>query len=120
MVDIDKDFLDSIGMNNLSDEDSAIVIAYITSNLQQRVGRRVEADLPIEKTNEMIDTFNNEGDLAIQAWLEVNYPYYNQIVEEELSYLKKELIERHDQLLAIINESHQEDGQAVDQASSQQ
>lgn len=105
MIEIDKAFLESIGLGDLPLEEKDLLISQIYEQLQMRVGTRLADGMSKEQLEEFDNNYmqTNDKEGAVQ-WLEKNFPDYPKVVEDELNKLRQELKEQSGTIKSVISE----------------
>ena len=89
---IDDQFLQSLGLDGVNEDEKQRMITHIQETLQERIGARVETALQDEaKAQELDDLIANDNREAIKNWLAANVPNYQSIVTEETDKIKAEI-----------------------------
>lgn len=99
MFNLDEDFLQSLGLASLPDDQKQAFLQHIYEELELRVGTRLSEGMSDDQLSEfekLIDANDEQGALT---WLETNRPNYKQVVAEELEKLKKEITDNRDKIL---------------------
>jgi hypothetical protein len=99
MFNLDDDFLQSLGLGSLPDDQKQAFLQHLYEELELRVGTRLSegmSDDQLAEFEKLIDTNNEEGALK---WLEANRPNYKDVVAEELEKLKQEVTNNRDKIL---------------------
>src|SRR5688572_114134 len=100
MFNLDDDFLQSLGLGGLPDDQKQAFLQHVYDELELRVGTRLSegmSDQQLSEFEKLIDSNDEKGALA---WLESNRPNYKDVVAEELEKLKKEILGSKDKILA--------------------
>ena len=155
MFQLDDQFLQTVGLGNLPDDQKQAFLQHTYETLEERVGMRLASSLSEaqleefeafasqneEKTYAWLDTnvpdYKNQEDykqlsasapegvtpLMIAAeyasvrWLEITSPNYRQVVAEELTKLRDEIIASKDQIgQASGNSTESNEGSSSDQS----
>ncbi len=116
MIEIDNNFLESIGLGDLPLEEKDLLISQIYEQLQMRVGTKL-ADRMSEEQLEEFDTKymqTNDKQGAVR-WLEQNFPDYPKVVESELDNLRQELKTQSGTIKSVISDQQSaEDSTSLD------
>ena len=99
MFQLDDNFLQSVGLGNMPEDQKQAFLEHLYEELELRVGTRLSEGMSDEKLNEfeeLIDSNNEQGALT---WLETNRPDYKQVVAEELEKLRQEVTANRGKIL---------------------
>ena len=100
MHQIDDNFLDSLGLSALPQDEKEKMKAHIYETLEMRVGMRLASGMSEDQLNEFELLMNNQDDAGALKWLETNFPNYKRVVGDELDKLKTERKEAAPQILS--------------------
>jgi hypothetical protein len=99
MFQLDDNFLQSVGLGGMPDDQKQAFLEHLYEELELRVGVRLSdgmSDQKLAEFEKLIDANDESGALK---WLETNRPDYKQVVAEELEKLKKEVEANKDKIL---------------------
>ncbi|HET9411925.1 MAG TPA: DUF5663 domain-containing protein [Candidatus Saccharimonadales bacterium] len=99
MFSIDDDFLQSLGLGGLPDDQKQAFIQHLYEELELRVGTRLSdgmSDDQLAAFEKLIDANDETGALK---WLESNRPDFKDVVADELEKLKEEITTNRDMIL---------------------
>lgn len=99
MFNLDEDFLQSLGLGGLPDDQKQAFLQHLYEELELRVGTRLSegmSDDQLAEFEKLIDANDEPGALK---WLEANRPNYKDVVAEELEKLKQEVASNTDKIL---------------------
>ncbi|HKX73754.1 MAG TPA: DUF5663 domain-containing protein [Candidatus Saccharimonadales bacterium] len=99
MFNLDEDFLQSLGLGGLPDDQKQAFLQHLYEELELRVGTRLSegmSDDQLAEFEKLIDANDEQGALK---WLEANRPNYKDVVSEELEKLKQEVASNTDKIL---------------------
>jgi hypothetical protein len=99
MFNLDDDFLQSLGLGGLPDDQKQAFLQHLYEELELRVGTRLSegmSDDQLAEFEKLIDSNDEQGALK---WLEANRPNYKEVVADELEKLKKEVSSNTDKIL---------------------
>ena len=99
MFNLDDDFLQSLGLGGLPDDQKQAFLQHLYEELELRVGTRLSegmSDDQLAEFEKLIDRNDEQGALK---WLETNRPNYKDVVSEELEKLKQEVNTNRDKIL---------------------
>lgn len=99
MFNLDDNFLQSLGLGGLPDDQKQAFLQHLYEELELRVGTRLSegmSDDQLAEFEKLIDSNDEQGALA---WLEQNRPNYKDVVADELEKLKQEVITNRDAIL---------------------
>ena len=91
MFKLDDDFLASIGLGALPDEQKQPMLQHIYETLELRVGMKLAEQMSDSQLDEFEGYIDRKDDAGALKWLESNFPNYKQVVAEELEKLKAEI-----------------------------
>lgn len=100
MFNLDDDFLQSLGLGGLPDDQKQAFLQHLYEELELRVGTRLSegmSDDQLAEFEKLIDSNDEQGALA---WLEQNRPNYKEVVADELEKLKQEVVTNRDAILS--------------------
>ncbi|HSE29917.1 MAG TPA: DUF5663 domain-containing protein [Candidatus Saccharimonadales bacterium] len=100
MFQFDDDFLQSLGLGDMPDDQKKAFLQHLYEELELRVGTRLSegmSDDQLEKFEKLVDGNDQDGALS---WLESNRPDYKAVVAEELEKLKQEVIANKDKIVS--------------------
>ncbi len=100
MHQIDDNFLASLGLSALPQDEKEKMKTHIYETLEMRVGMKLASGMSEEQLNEFEALMNAQDDAGALKWLETNFPNYKQVVADELNKLKAEIKEAAPQILA--------------------
>lgn len=100
MIQLDDDFLASLGLAGMPDDDKKAFLEHIYSELELRVGTELSKALTSLQLRQFEEIMLENNQAKAVQWLETNCPNYKQVVAEELEKLKQEIISNKDVLLA--------------------
>lgn len=113
MHQIDDNFLASLGLAQLPQDEKEKMKAHIYETLEMRVGIKLASNMTDEQLTEFETLMNNQDDAGALRWLETNFPNYKQVVTDELNKLKEEIKQMAPQIL-----SHSETDQPPQQPAN--
>jgi hypothetical protein len=99
MFQLDENFLQSIGLGALPDDQKQAFLQHLYEELELRVGTRLSEGMTDEQLGEFEKLIEANDDKGALQWLETNRPNYKQVVAEELEKLKQEVIANKDRIL---------------------
>lgn len=100
MHQIDDNFLATLGLAALPQDEKEKMKAHIYETLEMRVGMKLASGMSEEQLNEFEALMNAQDDAGALKWLETNFPNYKQVVADELDKLKEEITQAAPQILA--------------------
>lgn len=100
MFQLDEDFLISLGLGAMPNEEKEAFIAYTLEQLELRVGTELSKGLSDEKLEQFEKLIEAKDQTGATAWLQQNCPSYKDVVKQELESIKQEIIAGRDRLLA--------------------
>lgn len=101
MFQLNDDFLQSVGLGAMPEDQRQAFLQHLYEELELRVGTRLSegmSDDQLTQFEKLIDANDDQGALK---WLEANRPNYREVVGEELEKLKQEVIASKDQILGV-------------------
>jgi hypothetical protein len=109
---LDDDFINQVGLGNLSEDEKNHFREYALQTLQLRIGERLSEDLSEEQLEELedkivIEPHDTEETAAkkqqlVAEWLKTNHPNYEQVVSDEAEKLKQDMIRNAGNLEAAL------------------
>jgi hypothetical protein len=109
---LDDDFINQVGLGDLSEDEKNHFRGYALQTLQLRIGERLSEDLTEEQLEELEDKIivepHDTPEVAekkqqlVTEWLKTNHPNYEQVVAEEVEKLKQEMIRNAGNLEATL------------------
>jgi len=90
-LQIDDNFLQSVGLGSLPKEEKDKLLAHIYETLETRVGMKLAEKMSDEQLDEFEGFIDTNDEAGALKWLEANFPNYPQVVKAELETLKAEL-----------------------------
>jgi len=91
MFKLDDDFLQSIGLGALPEDQKQPMLQHIYETLELRVGMKLAEQMTDTQLDEFEGYIDRKDDAGALTWLESNFPHYKQVVAEELEKLKAEI-----------------------------
>lgn len=91
MFKLDDDFLQSVGLGALPDDQKQDMLRHIYETLELRVGMKLAEQMSDSQLDEFEGFIDRKDDAGALKWLETNFPGYKQVVAEELEKLKAEI-----------------------------
>lgn len=101
MFQLNDDFLQSVGLGAMPDDQRQAFLQHLYEELELRVGTRLSegmSDDQLAQFEKLIDANDDRGALA---WLEANRPNYRDTVAEELEKLRQEVTANRDKILGV-------------------
>lgn len=99
MFNLDDDFLQSLGLGGLPEDQKQAFLQHLYEELELRVGTRLSegmSDDQLADFERLIDSNDEQGALK---WLETHRPNYKDVVADELEKLKQEVSSNKDKIL---------------------
>lgn len=100
MFQLDEDFLISLGLGAMPEEEKEAFMAFILEQLELRVGTELSKDMSDEKLEQFEKLAKAKDQAGATAWLKQHCPNYKEVVKQELEVIKQEIIAGRDKLLA--------------------
>lgn len=100
MFNLDDDFLQSLGLGGLPDDQKQAFLQHLYEELELRVGTRLSEGMSDNQLAEFEKLIDNNDEQGALAWLEQNRPNYKDVVAEELEKLKQEVVTNRDAILS--------------------
>lgn len=101
MFQLDNNFLESVGLGGMPDDQKQPFLEYLYEQLEINVGSRLSEGMTDEQLTEFQRIAESRDDQGAVAWLESHRPDYRTVVNEEVDKLKKELIAQKDVILGM-------------------
>jgi hypothetical protein len=99
MFQLDDNFLQSVGLGSMPDDQKKAFLEHLYEELELRVGTRLSEGMSDDQLAEFEKLIDSNDEAGALKWLETNRPDYKQVVAEELEKLKQEVIANKDKLL---------------------
>jgi hypothetical protein len=90
-LQIDDNFLQSVGLGTLPAAEKQKLLAHIYETLETRVGMKLAEKMSDEQLDEFEGFIDTNDESGAMKWLETNFPNYPAVVQEELEKLRSEL-----------------------------
>jgi hypothetical protein len=90
---LDDDFLAGVGLDSLSTTEKNAVLRRIYDVLETRVGTRLAALMSDRQLSEFEGFIDRHDEAGAQSWLEAEFPNYPDLVGEELTIVRRRLLE---------------------------
>src|ERR1017187_7373519 len=100
MLKIDNSLLQEVGLGGLPDSEKNGFLKHIYETLEMRVGVRLADQMSNQQLDEFEKYFEAKDDAGAFQWLEINFPNYKDIVQQEFDKLKAEITQTAPQILA--------------------
>lgn len=105
MFKLDDNFLNELGLGALPANDKPGMLNHIYETLEMRVGMKLAERMTNEQLDEFEGFIDRKDESGALNWLESNFPYYKQVVAEELEKLKAEIKASAPQILAASGQA---------------
>lgn len=102
MFQFDDDFLQSVGLSGLPEDQKQAFVQDLYEELELRVGSRLAEGMSDDQLAEFEKHIEDADDKGAVQWLEQNRPTYKDVVAEELEKLKQEVIAGRDKILSSV------------------
>lgn len=99
MFQLNDDFLQSVGLADMPEEQKKAFLQHLYEELELRVGTRLAEGMSDELLAEFEKLIDANDEAGALKWLEANRPDYKDVVAEEMEKLKKEVSENKEKLL---------------------
>lgn len=99
MFQLDDDFLQSVGLGDLPEDQKKAFLQDMYEELELRVGTRLSEGMSDEQLSDFEKLIEAADDQGAVQWLQDNRPNYKEVVAEELEKLKKEVLEGKEKIL---------------------
>lgn len=109
---LDDNFLNQVGLGDLSEEEKKYFREYAVQTLQLRIGTKLSEGLSEEQMKQLEAMVEKPSDSAEEAakkqqavaeWLQANHPNYAQLVDEEATRLKEAMLRNAGNLEAVLD-----------------
>lgn len=100
MFKLDDDFLASVGLAQLPQEQRRDFLQHVYDTLELRVGMKLAEQMTDQQLDEFEAFIDAKDDAGALKWLESNFPHYKQVVADELEKLKGEITSGAEQILS--------------------
>jgi hypothetical protein len=101
MFSLDDDFLQSLGLGSLPDDQKQAFLQHLYEELELRVGTRLSEGMSDDQLAAFEKLIDNNDEQGALKWLETNRPNYKDVVAEELEKLKTEVAGNRDKILGV-------------------
>ncbi len=91
MHQIDDNYLATLGLGALPQDEKEKMKVHIYETLEMRVGMRLASNMSDAQLAEFEQLMNNQDDAGALKWLETNFPNYKDVVKDELNKLTEEI-----------------------------
>jgi hypothetical protein len=100
VLKIDSALLHEIGLGALPEPVASDLLRHIYETLEMRVGVQLADAMTNDQLDEFERYFEAKDDSGAFAWLETNFPNYQEIVATQFAALKQEIAANSDAILA--------------------
>lgn len=100
MFQFDNNFLLSLGLGTMPDDQKESFLEVIREELEYRVGMRLSEGVPRETLEQFENLIDAEDSTGAMTWLDTHKPDYKQVVMEELDKLREEIVASKDKILS--------------------
>lgn len=98
-INLDRNLLSELGLGSLPEAEQRALLSHIYETLEMRVGMRLADQMSNEQLDEFEKYFQAKDEAGAFRWLEINFPNYKDIVQEEFNKLKEEVRQSAPQIL---------------------
>ena len=102
MLQLDDQFLVSVGLGDMPQDQRDMFLEHLLEELETRVGTRLSQDLSDEKLAEFEKLVEVRDEKAALAWLEDHRPDYKTVVADELEKIRAEVAASRDRILGDV------------------
>ena len=102
-VNFDNKLLEEVGLKDLPGDDKVALLKYVREVMEIRLGERLSTGLSSAVLEEFYQHIQNKQPDKAYAWIKQNAPNYEQIIEIEMSRIKRDLRASAPQILATAN-----------------
>lgn len=99
MFQLNDDFLQSLGLGGMPDDQKQAFLQHLYEELELRVGTRLSEGMSDEQLADFEKLIDANDEAGALKWLETNRPNYKEVVAAELEKLKQEVIANRDTIL---------------------
>lgn len=99
LVKLDEEFLASIGLADLSDDEKKEALDDIKTALEAKVGVKITQNLSDEQVDQFSNLLSGTDHNAALSWIETNIPNYREIVMQELDAIVDQI--KHNNLAYV-------------------
>ncbi len=100
MFQLDDNFLATVGLGGMPDDQKKAFLEHLYEELELRVGTRLSEGMSDEQLSEFERLIDSNDEAGALKWLETNRPDYKQVVAEELEKLRQEVTASKDKILS--------------------
>lgn len=104
MLKIDEKFLIEVGLGDVEPNEKQVLLKQIYSSLESRVGKRIMVELTEVQLKEFEQIIDTKNASMARKWLESNYPKYKDVVGNELTRLKSEIMRDAEKIKKTIKQ----------------
>lgn len=102
---LDDNFLQTLGLEGLPEEQKRAFLDHIQHELELRVGTTLSSELSDEQLEEFEALADENDSDRAKEWLESHCPNYKQVITREIETLKLEVIAHKGQILGVAPNS---------------
>lgn len=99
-IQLDDNFLTSLGLGAMSDEDKKAFLQHLYEELELRVGTELSKNLTDSQLEDFEKLINANDQQGAMQWLEANCPNYKDVVKVEIEKLRQEISQNKDVILS--------------------
>jgi hypothetical protein len=99
MFQFDDNFLVTLGLGGMPDEEKEPFLTYAYQVLELRIGTELSKNLSPEQLKQFEELDDSNDPQAAMQWLQQHCPDYKEVVKREIDRLKAEIIAGRDRLL---------------------
>lgn len=99
MFQLDDQFLVSVGLSDMPEEQKGPFLEHLLEELELRVGTRLSEGMSDDKLTEFEKLIEGRDEKGALTWLQSHRPDYQDVVGEELEKLKSEITANRDKVL---------------------
>lgn len=99
MFELDDQFLVSVGLGDMPEEQKKPFLDHLLEELELRVGTRLSEGMSDSELTEFEKLIEAHDERGAQRWLKYHRPDYETVVAEELEKLKTEITANRDKVL---------------------
>jgi len=99
MFQLDDNFLQSVGLGAMPDDQKEAFLQHLYEELELRVGTQLSEGMDDDKLGEFEKFIENNDEQGALTWLEKNRPNYKDVVAAELEKLRQEVAASKDKIL---------------------
>lgn len=99
---LDQDFLDSVGLARLPEEEALVLLRHVYETLEFRVGVTLAQQMSVAELDAFEQFIVSDDQDGALRWLEGRFPDYRRLVRDEFEFLSIELRQVAPTMLELV------------------